>query len=174
VLGITPDLKVASVAQYSHEQISTKPGWVEHDPQAIYSNVIRCLKEVIKDLDITAENVRGIGITNQRETTVAFNSLTGLPLHNALVWLDKRTSDIVDEIKAKHSGDVDMWREDCGLPVNTYFSAVKMRWLLENAQAVREEAEAKESNLKFGTIDSWLIAVSTQCSLFSTLFRFRK
>ena len=96
-----------------------------------------------------------IGITNQRETTVAFSKSKGTPYHNALVWLDQRTTGVVDQIKAKTGGDVDAYREVCGLPINTYFSAVKMRWLLQNV------AEIDKADLKFGTIDTWLISKLT-------------
>ena len=96
-----------------------------------------------------------IGITNQRETTVAFSKSKGTHFHNALVWLDQRTTGVVDQMKAKTGNDVDAFREVCGLPINTYFSAVKMRWLLQNV------AEIDKADLKFGTIDTWLISKLT-------------
>ena len=92
--------------------------------------MVHCLAEVTKKNNLSKENVKAIGITNQRETTVAFERSSGRPLHNALVWLDKRTAGVVKEIRERNNGDVDMFRLDCGLPLNTYFSAVKMRWLL--------------------------------------------
>jgi len=102
--------------------------------------------------------VKAIGITNQRETVVAFDKHSGKALYNAIVWNDKRTSDIVNNYKEKLTGNLDAYREICGLPLNTYFSAVKMRWLLEN---VNEIKEAHDSNsLIFGTIDTWLVYVS--------------
>ena len=104
--------------------------------------------------------MKAIGITNQRETTVAFDKTTGKPLNNALVWCDQRTTGVVKEIITKVGG-VDVFRPVCGLPINTYFSAVKMRWLLENVDAVNAEAIKEDSKLCFGTIDTWLIAVST-------------
>jgi glycerol kinase len=106
---------------------------------------------------LDSSKVKAIGITNQRETIVAFDRQTGQPLHNAIVWLDKRTSSIVKEYETKHNGDTNVYREVCGLPINTYFSAVKMRWLKEHSQKVKD-AEAA-GTLVFGTIDSWLVYV---------------
>ena len=92
--------------------------------------MIACLNEVCQRNDLSSENVKAIGITNQRETTLAFDKKTGEHLHNAIVWLDQRTAGVVDEMKAKNNGNVDVYREDCGLPINTYFSAQKMKWIL--------------------------------------------
>jgi len=109
--------------------------------------------------------VRAIGITNQRETTVCFDRKTGQPFCNAIVWLDQRTSGVVAEMKERVGGSLDALRPLCGLPINTYFSAVKMKWMLKNVQVVKEEALKEESSLTFGTIDTWLIYVSA--SVFS-------
>ena len=98
-------------------------------------------------------DVRAVGITNQRETTVAFDKKTGKPLHNAIVWLDQRTSGIVDEMKQKNGGNADAYRETCGLPINTYFSAQKMKWLLQNVEGIESQQD-----LVFSTIDTYLIA----------------
>ena len=117
------NLHVLDVSQYEHEQISTKPGWVDHVPEEIYENVKKCLIDVCKRNDLTSQNIKAVGITNQRETTVAFDRKTGKSLANAIVWLDQRTSSIVDEMKNKNDGNADAYREDCGLPINTYFSA---------------------------------------------------
>lgn len=97
--------------------------------------------------------VKAVGITNQRETTVAFDKVTGKPLHNAIVWLDQRTAGIVEKMKEKNGGNLDAYREDCGLPINTYFSAQKMKWLLENVKDLD-----KHENLVLSTIDTYLIA----------------
>jgi len=105
--------------------------------------------------------VKAIGITNQRETTVSFSRQTGKPYHNALVWLDQRTGPQVDQMKAKNQGNVDIYRHDCGLPINTYFSALKMQWLLQNAELNHED-------LAFGTIDTWLINKLTNGESFVT------
>lgn len=102
--------------------------------------------------------IKGVGVTNQRETVVAWNRLTGKPLYNAIVWLDTRTKNLVDEIKAKHGGSVDALREVSGLPLHSYFSASKMKWLIDNVEAVR--LAVKEDTCRFGTIDTWLIWVS--------------
>lgn len=157
MLVIDHDLRVVDVEQREHEQISLNPGWNEHDPEAIYSNVVICLEEVAKRNKLSPENVRAIGITNQRETVVAFDKVTGKALHNAIVWNDKRTSDVVKLFSDKNGGNVDIYRETCGLPINTYFSAVKMRWLLDNVNAVHEAHEA--GTLVLGTVDTWLIYV---------------
>jgi len=130
VLVINNDCKVVGYAQREFEQITPKVGWVEHDPEAIWQSVVTCMEEVRHKFNLSSENVSAIGITNQRETTVAFSPTTGKPYHNALVWLDQRTTQVVNEMTAKNGGNVDAYRMDCGLPINTYFSAIKMRWLL--------------------------------------------
>ena len=136
-------MKVVDVAQRSFQQISEHPGWVSHDPNAIYESVTTCLDEISQRNNLSKENVISVGITNQRETTVAYDRSTGEPLHNALVWMDGRTDEVVKKIKdTKMGGDVNLFREHCGLPINTYFSAVKMRWLLENSAAVKAAAES--------------------------------
>jgi len=130
---------------------------VEHDPNQIYLSVIDCIYELQKKHSLTKANVKAIGITNQRETTVAFNAKSGQSLSNAIVWLDSRTQGVVKEMTQLAGGDKDAYRKDVGLPINTYFSAVKMKWMLENVEAVR--AAASEGTLRFGTIDTWLIHV---------------
>jgi glycerol kinase len=153
VLVFDHDLKVLDVASREHKQISAKPGWVEHDPEEIFNNVVECLNEVCQRRGLSASNVKAIGITNQRETTVAFDRETGQPLHNAIVWLDQRTAGVVAEMKAKNKGDADAYREVCGLPINTYFSAQKMKWLLQNVDGLASNSKAMMS-----TIDTYLIA----------------
>ena len=130
--------------------------------------MLECLNEVIrrnnKEL-VQADGlscVKAIGITNQRETTVAWNKRTGEPLHNAIVWLDTRTAEIVRDMKDRHGEDkLEEMRLRCGLPLNTYFSGSKIRWLLENSEAVKALASSDSDELCFSTIDTWLIAVST-------------
>lgn len=107
---------------------------------------------------MTPESVKSLAITNQRETVVAIDKNTGKALHNAIVWLDKRTSIIVKHFEEKNGGNLNVYREICGLPVNTYFSAVKMRWLIDHCTEVKKAHE--EGSLLFGTIDTWLIYVS--------------
>lgn len=152
---IDNELKIVDKAQRDITQISPKVGWVEHNPEEIWEKTKQCLHEVAERMDLSRENVSSIGITNQRETTVAFSKSKGTPYHNALVWLDQRTTGVVDEMKAKTGGDVDAYRKVCGLPINTYFSAVKMKWLLQNATNI------DKSDLIFGTIDTWLISKLT-------------
>lgn len=117
------DLKVVDVEAREHKQISSKPGWVEHDPEEIFGNVLECLEGVCSRNGLSSANVKAIGITNQRETTIAFDRETGKALHNAIVWHDSRTTSVVEEMKQKNGGNIDAYRADCGLPINTYFSA---------------------------------------------------
>jgi len=145
------DLK--AVSQNEFEQIYPHPGWAEHDPMEILASVEEAISEAMSSAGISASEVAAIGIANQRETTVAWDSKTGKPLHNALVWLDVRTEHIVERLKAK-SGQ-DHYRHNTGLPISTYFSAVKMMWLMENCKEVSEAVE--EGRCMFGTIDCWLI-----------------
>ena len=153
------DEKAKNVAshQMEHEQIYPKDGWCEHDPMTIVENTKTCLDKAVEKLEESggkAEDVVGIGITNQRETTIVWDKETGKPLHNAVVWLDLRTAELADELKAKYGGQ-DYFRETCGLPISTYFSAVKLLWLMRNVPAVAE-AIANDKAM-FGTIDTWLI-----------------
>jgi len=157
VLMIDRDLRVRDIEQREHSQISLHPGWCEHDPTEIYNNVVDCLRVICERNNLNASRIKALGITNQRETTVAIDKASGQPLHNAIVWLDKRTSIIVKHFEEKLGGNLDAYREICGLPVNTYFSGVKMRWLLDHDPSVKK-AEA-EGRLLFGTIDTWLVYV---------------
>jgi glycerol kinase len=137
------DAEIAFVDQREHEQITPRAGWVEHDPREVIANVRACLEAA--DADIAA-----IGITNQRETTVVWDSESGEPVYNAIVWQDTRTDRIVREL-----GDADQLRAATGLPLSTYFSAPKVKWILDNVDGARERAEAGE--LLFGTMDTWLL-----------------
>lgn len=130
VLVINENLNVVGSASRDVENMSPQPGHVSQDPEKIYDGIVECLKEVCQKYGLSAENVKAIGITNQRETTVAFDRVTGKKFADTLVWLDKRTAGVVKEMKDKAGGDVDKHRPVCGLPLNTYFSAVKMKWLL--------------------------------------------
>jgi glycerol kinase len=143
--------------QLVHEQHFPHPGWVEHDPMAILNNVQNCMKEACDKLDHEF-SLECIGVTNQRETVVVWDKRTGKPLHNAIVWNDARTAQLVQNfIQKEGNGHHNFLRELCGLPVSTYFSAMKLKWLIENAPLVRENIESQ--NCMFGTIDSWLIWV---------------
>ena len=144
---------VRSVAQKEFTQHFPKPGWVEHDPKEIWSSEAAVIAEAISAIGVTGKDIAGIGITNQRETTIVWDSETGEPVYNAIVWQDRRTSEYCDSLKAQ--GLTDMIREKTGLIVDAYFSGTKIRWILENVPGAREKAEA--GKLRFGTVDTWLI-----------------
>jgi glycerol kinase len=161
VLMIDHNLKVIDVEQREHRQIALHPGWCEHDPEEIFANVKECIEVISARNNLSKENVKAIAITNQRETVVPIDRTTGKALHNAIVWLDKRTAVVVakfEEKLKKEGKDLNAYREICGLPVNTYFSGVKMRWLIEHCAEVNKAHE--EGNVVFGTVDTWLIYVS--------------
>jgi len=142
-----------AMAQREHRQIYPQPGWVEHDPMEILANTRAVIAEALRGADLTARDLAAIGITNQRETTVLWERATGAPVHNALVWQDTR----VDPLVAAYArdGGQDRFRAVTGLPLASYFSALKLQWLLDNVPGARARAEAGE--LLFGTIDSWLM-----------------
>jgi glycerol kinase len=143
---------VVSVAQKEHEQIYPKPGWVEHDPMEIWQRSQEVIDDAVQQAD-AAGNVAALGITNQRETALVWDRNTGEPVFNAIVWQDTRTDKIVDELSAV--GGQNRFQEQTGLPLATYFSGPKVRWILENVDGARERAEA--GDLVFGNIDTWLI-----------------
>ncbi|KAK3259991.1 hypothetical protein CYMTET_31036 [Cymbomonas tetramitiformis] len=143
--------------QLSHAQIMPQAGWVEHDAEEIFERATSCIEAALSAAKSTCAkpvSVQALGITNQRETTVVWDKKTGKPLHNAVVWLDLRTAELCKELEA-NLGSKDYFRATCGLPISTYFSAMKLRWLLDNVPAVR--AAAEEGNAMFGTIDTWLL-----------------
>jgi glycerol kinase len=144
---------IVSIAQREFEQIYPQPGWVEHNAAEIWSTQVSVATEAIIKAGITPTDIAAIGITNQRETTILWDRRTGEPLHNAIVWQDRRTSAYCDELKAKgHAKNI---QEKTGLIVDAYFSATKIKWMLDNVPGAREKALAGE--IAFGTIDSWLI-----------------
>ncbi len=145
--------RVVAVSQKEHEQIYPQPGWVEHDPLEIWARCQEVLDEALEKAGATAADITALGITNQRETTVVWDRKTGKPIHNALVWQDTRTDKIVDELSA--NGGQDRFRSKVGLPLATYFSGPKVRWILDNVPGARARAEAGE--LAFGNIDTWCI-----------------
>ncbi|MCR5003326.1 MAG: glycerol kinase GlpK [Bacteroidales bacterium] len=142
-----------AVAQKEFTQHFPQPGWVEHDPREIWSSQAAVIAESIAEIGSDGNDIAAIGITNQRETTIVWDAVTGEPVYNAIVWQDRRTSEFCDELKAK--GLTDKIREKTGLIIDAYFSGTKIRWILENVPGARERAEAGE--LRFGTVDSWLI-----------------
>ena len=147
------DGNVRSVAQKEFTQHFPKPGWVEHDPKEIWSSEASVIAEAITALGINGKDIAGIGITNQRETTIVWDAETGEPVYNAIVWQDRRTSAFCDQLKAQ--GLVDRIREKTGLIIDAYFSGTKIRWILDNVPGAR--ARARAGKLSFGTVDSWLI-----------------
>ena len=144
---------IISMVQREFRQIFPKPGWVEHDPMEIWSTQMGVTMEAMQKVDARIDEIAAIGITNQRETTVIWDAATGRPVYTAIVWQCRRTSDMIDKMKA------DGWEEKIkaktGLVLDAYFSASKIAWILENVEGARERAEAGE--LRFGTVDSWLI-----------------
>jgi glycerol kinase len=145
--------RIVCVAQKEHAQIYPKPGWVEHDPAEIWRSVEAVIREAMEAMSLRPGDLAGIGITNQRETTVVWNRKTGKAIYNAIVWQDTRVADMVAEFSAR-SGQ-DRYRPKTGLPLATYFSGLKVRWILNNITGARAAAEAGE--LLFGNIDSFLI-----------------
>jgi glycerol kinase len=145
--------QVVSIDQKEHEQIYPKPGWVEHDPMEIWARSQDVIKGALDKAGITAADLAAVGITNQRETTVVWDKTTGKPVYNAIVWQDTRTDVYVNEFSK--DGGQDRFRAKVGLPLATYFSGPKVRWVLDNVDGARAKAEA--GNLLFGNIDTWCI-----------------
>ena len=143
---------IRSVAQKEFTQYFPRPGWVEHDPKEIWSSEASVIAEAITKMDINGLNIAGIGITNQRETTIVWDAKTGEPVYNAIVWQDRRTADYCESIDPETVRKI---REKTGLILDPYFSATKIRWILQNVPGAREKALAGE--LRFGTVDSWLV-----------------
>ncbi|RDI21627.1 glycerol kinase [Lentzea flaviverrucosa] len=141
---------IVSVAQREHRQIFPKPGWVEHDASEIWTNVQAVVRDALSHASLSLGDIAAFGITNQRETTVVWDKATGEPVHNAIVWQDTRTDALIRQL-----GDQDRFRERSGLPLATYFSGPKLRWLLDNVEGLRARAERGE--VLFGTMDTWLI-----------------
>ncbi len=144
---------IVNTAQKEFKQIYPKPGYVEHDPMEIYAAMYSTMTEAVLQSGITPSEIAAIGITNQRETTVCWDKITGKPIYNAIVWQCRRTADYCEELKA--NGLADKIRRKTGLPIDAYFSATKIKWILDNVNGAKEKAEKGE--LLFGTIDSWFI-----------------
>ena len=144
---------IVATAQKEFSQIFPQPGWVEHDPGEIWSTQLGVAAEVISKAGLLPEHIAAIGITNQRETTVVWDRETGRPIYNAIVWQDRRTASFCDALKLKGFGDLIL--EKTGLIVDAYFSASKVKWILDNVEGARERAN--NGGLCFGTIDSWLV-----------------
>ncbi|MCR5081853.1 MAG: glycerol kinase GlpK [Parasporobacterium sp.] len=146
------DCKIVGVAQKEFKQIYPKPGWIEHDPMDIFANQIATLTECIAKSGVDVESIAAVGITNQRETTVVWEKATGKPIYNAIVWQCRRTADICEELEKRGLGDY--IKDATGLRIDPYFSATKIKWILDNVEGARKKAENGE--LLFGTIDTWL------------------
>ncbi len=144
---------IKAVEQEEFQQIYPKPGWVEHNAIEIWQSQLKVAQSVLKNNNIKASEVSAIGITNQRETTIIWNKVTGEPIHNAIVWQDRRTAGICDKLKS--DGLENYVRRETGLVIDAYFSGTKVKWLLDNVKGARKEAA--KGNLLFGTVDSWLI-----------------
>lgn len=147
------DGKICSVAQKEFTQYFPKPGWVEHNPNEIWSSQASVIAESISAIDINGLDIAGIGITNQRETTIVWDVDTEEPIYNAIVWQDRRTADFCDKLKAE--GLIDTIREKTGLIIDAYFSGTKIKWILDNVPGARQRAE--QGKLRFGNVDSWLV-----------------
>jgi glycerol kinase len=145
--------EIVNVALQEFKQIYPQAGWVEHDPKTIWETQLQVIRDVIKKEGISPEQIAGIGITNQRETTIIWNCETGEPVSNAIVWQDRRTADFCDELKVR--GLENKFAEKTGLVIDAYFSGTKIKWILDNVKGARELA--KEGKLAFGTVDTWLI-----------------
>ncbi|MDQ6694747.1 MAG: glycerol kinase GlpK [Chloroflexota bacterium] len=156
--------KILAQNNQEFEQIYPRPGWVEHNPEDIWSSQINVAKKVMADTKLQASDFAAIGITNQRETTVVWDRTTGRAIHNAIVWQDRRTAGFCDELKSK--GWTDRIREKTGLVIDAYFSGTKVKWLLDNVEGAREKAERGE--LLFGNIDTFLIWRLTEGKVYVT------
>ena len=145
--------RIRSMAQKEFTQYFPRPGWVEHDAAEIWQSQLSVAREAMRKLGATYDEVAAIGITNQRETTIVWDRLTGQPISNAIVWQCRRTADYTDELKAR--GLTEAFKQKTGLVIDPYFSATKVRWILENVEGARERAE--RGQLLFGTVDTWLM-----------------
>lgn len=152
------DANIVEIAQREFTQIYPQAGWVEHNPMEIWATQSSTLNEVVAKAGITADQIAAIGITNQRETTIVWEKETGKPIYNAIVWQCRRTTEITDKLKA--NGHEDYIRQTTGLVVDPYFSGTKIKWILDNVEGAREQAERGE--LLFGTVDTWLVWKLTQ------------
>lgn len=145
--------EIVHSSQKEFTQIFPKPGWVEHNANEIWGSILAVIASALSEANIEAQQIAGIGITNQRETTVVWDKETGLPVYNAIVWQSRQTSEICEELKEK--GFNDTFRQKTGLLIDAYFSGTKVKWILDHVEGARKKAE--EGKLLFGTIDTWLI-----------------
>ena len=158
------DMRIKSVGQEEFPQHFPHSGWVEHDPEDLWQSTVRSVERAIEKAGITANEIAGIGITNQRETTLVWDRQTGVPLYNAIVWQDRRTAERCRKLRS--AGHEEMIRARTGLLLDPYFSATKLAWILDNVDGARAKAEA--GKLGFGTVDSWLIWKLTEGRVHAT------
>ena len=163
---INEKAQIVSMSQKEIRQIYPKEGWVEHDPVEILNSVIEVTQEAIEKLKIQPQQIKSIGITNQRETTVVWNKETGIPIHNAIVWQDNRTIALCEKLKKQKLEKT--ISDKTGLVIGPYFSATKIKWLLDNDLNVKKQA--KSGKLIFGNIDTWLVWNLTNKSTHATDF----
>ena len=147
------DGEIKGVAQREFKQHFPQSGWVEHDANEIWTSVLSVMAEVMNEHNIRAEQIEGIGITNQRETTVVWDKNTGRPIYHAIVWQSRQTQSICQELKDQ--GHEALFRDKTGLLLDPYFAGTKVKWILDNVEGAREKAD--NGDLLFGTIDSWLV-----------------
>jgi glycerol kinase len=145
--------QVVAISQKEHEQIYPQPGWVEHDPKEVWARCQEVLDEAMEAAGASTDDIAALGVTNQRETAVVWDKTTGEPIHNAIVWQDTRTDKLVEELGGEAGAD--RFRDTVGLPLATYFSSPKVRWILDNVPGAREKAEA--GDLVFGNMDTWCL-----------------
>jgi glycerol kinase len=145
--------EIVHSAQREITQYFPKPGWVEHNPNEIWGSILSVVAEVLSESEIKPEQIAGIGITNQRETTIVWDKETGHPVYNAIVWQSRQTSEICEELKEK--GYNDLFRNKSGLLIDPYFSGTKVKWILDHVEGAREKAD--QGKLLFGTVDTWLV-----------------
>lgn len=155
---------IVAMEQQEFTQIFPESGWVEHDPKEILESQLATLKKVLKKANVSPTDIVGLGITNQRETTIVWNKNTGRPIYNAIVWQDKRTANICENLKQK---DLENYiKKTTGLVIDSYFSATKIKWILNNVEGAQKEAE--KGNLLFGTVDTWLLWNLTNRKVYAT------
>nr|WP_186759627.1 glycerol kinase GlpK [Planococcus sp. CPCC 101016] len=145
--------EIVETGQQEFQQFFPKPGWVEHDANEIWTSVLACIAEVLRKSDIDPSQIAGIGITNQRETTVVWDRNTGKPIYKAIVWQSRQTDGICNDLKEQ--GLNELFRKKTGLLIDAYFSGTKVKWILDNVEGAREKAD--NGDLMFGTVDSWLV-----------------
>ncbi|MBS0014005.1 MAG: glycerol kinase, partial [Desulfobacterales bacterium] len=145
--------RIVGSAQKEHEQIFPKPGWVEHNPVEIWENTGDVMRGALAKTGLKGTDIEAVGITNQRETTLVWDSRTGKPYMNAIVWQDTRTDEMCNRLA--ENGGQNRFRDKTGLPLSTYFAGPKLRWILDNCQPARKGAEKGQA--LFGTVESWII-----------------